>query len=295
MSRSVIISCAITGPVASKADNPALPVSPSEQIESTHAAYEAGASIVHLHVRDDAGRPTGAADRFGQVLDGIRAHCPGIIIEVATGGRGEPSPNPDALLALAPDLATLTPGSVNFPGEIFAHAPAAIERLAGAILDARVKPVVQVFDLAMLYNMRALTDQGLLREPVQVQFVLGIPNALPARRQVLDFMVAELHDLCRDAVWAATGVGRNMDTVMDWALYLGGHIRTGLEDSLRIDRDRMAASNAELVARAARRCMEYGTRAATPAEARALLGLAPVDGAPMPEQETIVKARGKRP
>lgn len=275
MSRPVIISCAITGPVATKDDNPALPVTPSEQIESTQAAFEAGASIVHLHVRDDAGRPTGEIERFARVLEGVRTHCPGMIVEFATGGRGEPSPDRDRLIALRPDLATLTPGSVNFPGEIFANAPAAIEKLAGTMLDGGVKPVLQVFDLAMLYNIRALADQGLLREPLQVQFVLGIPNALPARRQVLDFMIAELHDLCPTAVWFATGVGRHLETVVEWALFLGGHIRTGMEDTLRVDRGRMASSNAELVSRAATRCMEYGAHAATPAEARALLGLPP--------------------
>jgi uncharacterized protein (DUF849 family) len=276
MSRPVIISCAITGPVASKADNPALPVTPAEQIESTHQAFEAGATIVHLHVRDDHGRPTGDIDRFAQVLEGVRAHCPGMIVEFATGGRGERSPEPDRLLALKPDLATLTPGSVNFPGEVFANAPAAIEHLAGTMLDTGIKPVLQVFDLAMLYNVRALADQGLLREPMQVQFVLGIPNALPARRQVLDFMISELRDLCPTAVWFATGVGRHQETVVEWALFLGGHIRTGLEVTLRIDRNRMAASNAELVARAANRCMEYGARAATAAESRAILGLPPM-------------------
>lgn len=276
MSRPVIISCAITGPVATKADNPALPISPSEQIESTHAAFEAGATIVHLHVRDDEGRPTGEIERFARVLEGVRAHCPGMIVEFATGGRGEPSHDPERLLALRPDLATLTPGSVNFPGEIFANAPSAIERLAGVMLDTGIKPVLQIFDLAMLYNIRALAGQGLLREPHQVQFVLGIPNALPARRQVLDFMIAELHDLCPSAVWFATGVSRHQETVVEWALYLGGHIRTGMEDTLRVDRGRMAASNAELVTRAATRCMEYGAHAATPAEARALLGLPPV-------------------
>ncbi|MGC2855966.1 3-keto-5-aminohexanoate cleavage protein [Novispirillum sp. DQ9] len=275
MSRPVIISCAITGPVATKDDNPALPVSPAEQIESTHAAFEAGATIVHLHVRDDAGRPTGDIDRFARVLEGVRTHCPGMIVEFATGGRGEPSPERQRLIALRPDLATLTPGSVNFPGEVFANAPDAIEKLAATMLDGGVKPVLQVFDLAMLYNVRALADQGLLREPLQVQFVLGIPNALPARRQVLDFMIAELHDLCPTAVWFATGVGRHLETVVEWALYLGGHIRTGLEDTLRVDRGRMAASNAELVSRAATRCMEYGAHAATPAEARGLLGLPP--------------------
>jgi len=276
MSRPVIISCAITGPVASKADNPALPVTAAEQIESTHAAFEAGASIVHLHVRDDAGNPTGDVGRFAEVLNGVRTHCPGMIVEFATGGRGEPAKDTARLLALRPDLATLTPGSVNFPNEIFANAPAAIEHLAGTMLDGGVKPVLQVFDMAMLYNIRALADQGLLREPMQVQFVLGIPNALPARRQVLDFMIAELHDLCPGAVWFATGVSRHLDTVMEWTLFLGGHIRTGLEDTLRVDRHRMAASNAELVGRAAARCMEYGARAATPAEARALLGLPPI-------------------
>lgn len=278
MSRPVIISCAITGPVACKADNPALPITPSEQIESTHAAFEAGASVVHLHVRDDAGRPTGDPARFAKVVEGVRRHCPGIIVEFATGGRGEPAPDPLRLLALKPDLATLTPGSVNFPGEIFANAPELIEHLAATMLDENVKPVVQVFDTAMLYNARALADQGLIRPPVHVQFVLGIPNALPARRQVLDFLVSELHDVGPQATWAATGVGRHQETIVEWTLSLGGHLRTGLEDTLRLDRDHLAESNAQLVQRVADRCIAYGAHAATPAEARRILELPPTEG-----------------
>jgi uncharacterized protein (DUF849 family) len=132
-----------------------------------------------------------------------------------------------------------------------------------------------VFDLAMLYNARDLAERGLIKKPLHVQFVMGIPNALPARRKVLDFLVSELKDIMPDATWAAAGIARHQLEVNEWTLELGGHVRTGLEDNVKFDKDRLAKSNAELVARLRDLCGQYGRHAAGPAEARAILGLAP--------------------
>jgi 3-keto-5-aminohexanoate cleavage enzyme len=150
-----------------------------------------------------------------------------------------------------------------------------VDDLARAMLEFDVKPEIEVFDLAMLYNARDLADRGLLKRPLQVQFVLGIPNALPARKHVLELLLAELKDIMPDATWGAAGIGRHQFEVNRWSLELGGHLRTGLEDNIKFDRERLAKSNAELVARLRDMCGEFGRHAASPKEARQILKLAP--------------------
>ena len=143
------------------------------------------------------------------------------------------------------------------------------------MLDNDIKPEIEVFDLAMLYNARDLAERGLIKRPLHVQFVMGIPNALPARKKVLEFLVSELKDIMPDATWAAAGIGRHQLEINQWTLELGGNLRTGIEDNIKFDRERLAKSNAELVARLRDMCGQYGRHAATPQEARGILGLAP--------------------
>jgi uncharacterized protein (DUF849 family) len=178
------------------------------------------------------------------------------------------------MLHLKPDMASLATGSVNFPASVYENPPDFVEGLASTMLELGIKPEIEVFDLAMLYNAASLVKKGLLKDPPHVQFVLGIPNALPARRAVFDFLRSELADVLPNATWGAAGVGRAQWEVNQWCLEAGGHCRTGLEDNLRIDGSRLAASNAELVERIADACARYDRRPATPAEARAMLGLA---------------------
>ena len=274
MSSPAIITVAITGSQPTKAQNPALPVAPSEQIESTHAAFEAGAALVHIHVRDDDGRSSSDADRFAAVQDGVKKHCPGMIIQFSTGGRGRQAAERGSALEHRPDMASLATGSVNFATIIYENPPALIDDLAAAMLAHDVKPEVEIFDLAMLYNARALVDRGLLKTPAHVQFVMGIPNALPARERLLDFLIEELADVLPGATWTAAAIGRHQLAANHWALKRGGHARTGLEDNIYFDKGRLAASNAELVKRVADLCGQYDRHPATPAEARGLLGLA---------------------
>ena len=274
MTRPAIIAVAITGSVPKKADNPAVPVTPAEQIESTREAFEAGASLAHIHVRDVDQQPSSDPALFAAVQEGIRRHCPGMIVQFSTGGRGRSAGERAAALDLGPDMASLATGSVNFPSQVYENAPALIDELADTMLQHRVKPEIEVFDLAMLYNAKALLDRGLLEAPLHVQFVLGIPGALPVRRKVLEFLLAELNEILPGSTWTAAGIGRHQLEVNRWALELGGHLRTGLEDNVRYDKSRLAASNAELVARVAGLCADYGAHAASPAEARELLGLA---------------------
>ena len=272
-SKPCIITVAITGAVPRKKDNPAVPVRPAEQIESTHEAFEAGASLVHIHVRNEDESSSSDPELFAQVQEGVRKHCPGMIIQFSTGGRGREPAERGAMLYLKPDMASLATGSVNFPTDVYANPPDFIAALAKAMLEYGIKPEIEVFDLAMLYNAARLAKEGLIETPAHVQFVLGIPNALPCRRSVLEFLIAEMHDVLPGATWTAAGIARHQFGVGKWCLELGGHCRTGLEDNVKFDRDRLAKSNAELVARTAEACAEFGRHPASPAEARALLGL----------------------
>jgi uncharacterized protein (DUF849 family) len=269
-----IISVAITGSLPQKSHNPAVPISVAEQIESSHEAFEAGAALVHIHVRDDAGKPASDPERFRAVQEGVRRHCPQMIVQFSTGGRGRELAQRGAMLYLSPDMASLATGSVNFPTSVYENPPDFVEALARDMLERGIKPEVEIFDVAMLYNASELVKAGLLRAPVHVQFVLGLKNALPARRELLEFLVRELDSVLPGATWTAAGIGRHQLTVNHWSLELGGHARTGLEDNVRFDDTRLASSNAELVARVAGLALEYGRRAATAPEARAILGLA---------------------
>ena len=275
MLEPVIITVAITGALPRKADNPAVPVTPAEQIESTHQAYEAGASLVHIHVRNPDESPGSDPALFARVQEGVRTHCPGMIVQFSTGGRGREQAARGAMLHLKPDMASLATGSVNFPTSIYENPPDFVEGLARTMLDNDIKPEIEVFDLAMLYNAATLVKKGLLKDPPHVQFVMGIANALPVRRSVFDFLRSELAEVLPGATWVAAGTGRWQFEVNQWCLEAGGHCRTGLEDNLRFDPTRLAASNAELVTKIVDVCDRYGRRPATPAEARQILGLRP--------------------
>ena len=273
MSTPCIITVAITGSVPTKKDSPAVPITVQEQIESTHAAYEAGAALVHAHVRNDDGTTTSDPDKFARLLEGIRKHCPDMIVQFSTGGRSGMGKERGAMLHLKPEMASLTTGSVNFAKIIYENHPTLINELASSMLTHGIKPEIEIFDLAMLYNAAKLVADGLLKPPVHVQFVLGIPGALPADREVLDFELEQLQRVLPGATWTAAGIGRHQLTVNEWSLELGGHCRTGLEDNLKFDKERLATSNAELVQRVADLVGKFGRSVATPAEARLILGL----------------------
>jgi len=276
MSKPLIITVAITGSLPRKKDNPAVPITPAEQVESTHQAFEAGASLVHIHVRNDDESSSSNPERFAEVQAGVKKHCPGMIIQFSTGGRGRQQDERGAMLYLRPDMASLATGSVNFPTTIYENPPDFVEGLAKSMLEYEVKPEIEVFDLAMLYNAASLLKKGLLRAPLHVQFVFGIQNALPARRSIFDFLRSELKEVLPDATWVAAGLGRHQFEVNQWCLEAGGHCRTGLEDNIRYDQTRLATSNADLVNKIVEICDRYGRRPATPAEARQILSLRPV-------------------
>jgi 3-keto-5-aminohexanoate cleavage enzyme len=272
--RPIVIAVAITGSVPRKKDNPAVPVTPSQQIESTHAAYEAGASLVHIHVRNPDESPSSDPNLFAQVQAGVRKHCPGMIIQFSTGGRGRDPQARGSALYLKPDMASLATGSVNFPNIIYENSPTFVEGLATQMKQHGVLPEIEVFDLSHIHGARKLADLGLINERPHVQFVMGIKNAMPAQVRILEFLREELARVFPQATWTAAGIGRHQAEVMDWVLARNGDgVRTGLEDNIRVTKDRLARSNAELVEIAAQLCAKYDGRPATPAEARSMLGL----------------------
>src|SRR3989442_7744883 len=274
MTQPCIISVAITGSLPRKKDNPAVPITVAEQVESTHEAFEAGATLVHLHVRNDDESPTSAPERFAAVLDGIRRHCPGMITQVSTGGRSVAGRERGGMLSLRPDMASLATGSVNFPTRVYDNAPDLVDWLAGEMLKYGVKPEVEAFDLSMIFKAAQMQADGRIAGALHVQFVMGVKNAMPVDREVCEFYIETLHRLAPDATWTGAGIGRDQLKLARWSLELGGHCRTGMEDNVRLDKDTLAPSNAALVRQVAGLCAEYGRRPATVAEARKILGLA---------------------
>ncbi len=268
-----IICVAITGSLPTKAHNPNVPISIAEQVESTHAAFEAGATIVHAHVRDDEGRPTSDPERFARLMEGVRAHCPGMIVQFSTGGRSGAGKERGGMLPLRPDMASLTVGSNNFPTRVYENPPDLVDWLAAEMLAYDIKPEIEAFDLSHLHQAAAMQKDGRLKGPLYVQFVMGVKNAMPADRDVFDYYIATVKRLMPDAEWCAAGIGRHQIELNEWCVASGGHARTGMEDNLRLDRDTPAPSNAALVQRVVDLCHRYERPVATPAEARRMLGL----------------------
>jgi 3-keto-5-aminohexanoate cleavage enzyme len=271
----VVIAVAITGSVPRKKDNPAVPVTVAEQIESTHQAFEAGATLCHIHVRNDDESPSSDPDKFAAVQEGLRKHCPGMIVQFSTGGRGRDPAARGLSLKHRPDMASLSTGSVNFPTIVYENPASLVTDLAGQMKQHGVRPEIEIFDLSHLHGAKRLVEAGLIDARPHVQFVMGVQNAMPAEEHLLDILLAETRRILPEATWTAAGIGRNQAVVMEWALARGADgVRTGLEDNIRVTKDRLAASNAELVGLAAEAVRRHGRRVATPAEARAALGLA---------------------
>jgi uncharacterized protein (DUF849 family) len=270
-----IITVAITGSLPRRKDNPAVPITLAEQVESTQEAFEAGATLAHLHVRNDDETASSDPEKFARLQEALRRHCPGMILQFSTGGRSGAGRERGGMLSLRPDMASLATGSVNFPTRVYENAPDLVEWLAAEMLAQDVKPEIEAFDLSMIFKAVEMERAGRIKGPLHVQFVMGVKNAMPVDREVFEFYVATLRRLAPDATWTGAGIGRDQLTLNRWSLELGGHCRTGLEDNVRLDRDRLAPSNAALVAGVAELCAEYGRRPATVAEARALLHLRP--------------------
>ena len=268
-----ILCCAITGSVPTKAANPAVPISISEQVESSLAAVEAGASIIHAHVRNADQTPSSDPDKFARLQEELRRHCPEVIIQFSTGGRSGAGQERGGMLSLRPDMASLSVGSNNFPTRVYENPPDLVAWLASEMQKYEVVPEIEAFDLSHILQALRLHDEGKLFGKLYVQFVMGVKNAMPADRAVFDFYVAQMQARAPQAEWCAAGIGPNQMVVNEWAIATGGHTRAGLEDNVRLDRSTLAPSNAALIARAAELCTRYERPVASPAQAREILGL----------------------
>ena len=224
-------------------------------------------------MRNDDETPTSDPERFGRLLEGLREHCPGLIVQFSTGGRSGAGRERGGMLSLRPDMASLAVGSNNFPTRVYENSPELVDWLADEMRTYGVKPEIEAFDLSHIFRAAEMAKEGRLTSPLYVQFVMGVKNAMPVDRPVFDFYIETLKRLAPDAEWCGAGIGPNQIVLNEWCVAAGGHARTGLEDNLRLDRTTLAPSNAALVRRVVELCEKYERPVATPAEARRILNL----------------------
>lgn len=274
MTTPCIICVAITGSLPRKEDNPAVPISVGEQIESTQEAFEAGATIVHAHVRNHDQTPSSDPDKFARLKEGLEKHCPGMVIQFSTGGRSGAGKTRGGMLSLRPDMASLSVGSNNFPTRVYENPPDLVCWLASEMIACDVKPEIEAFDLSHILKAKEMADAGELKGTPYVQFVMGVKNAMPADGDVFDYYIHTVKRLFGDgAPWCAAGIGRHQIEINEWCIKAGGHCRTGLEDNIRLDRNTLAPSNAALVRKVVDICERYERPVATPEQAREILGI----------------------
>jgi len=273
MTKPCIICVAITGSVPTKEVNPAVPITVPEQVESTQAAFEAGAAIAHCHVRNDDQTPTSDPERFAALKEGLEKHCPGMIVQFSTGGRSGSGRERGGMLPLRPDMASLTVGSNNFPTRVYENSPDLVDWLSSEMLTYDIKPEIEAFDLSHIHQAAKMQADGRLAKEVYVQFVMGVKNAMPVDKETFDFYVQTMKRLLPDSEWCAAGIGPGQILLNEWCVANGGHARTGLEDNVRLDKNTLAPSNAALVQRVVDLCEKYERPVATYAQAREMLGL----------------------
>ena len=276
MAKPCILCVAITGSLPRKSNNPAVPISIEEQVESAQEAFEAGAAIVHCHVRNADESPTSDPEKFARLKEGIDAHCSGMIVQFSTGGRSGSGRERGGMLPLRPDMASLAVGSNNFPTRVYENPPDLVDWLAAEMRACEVKPEIEAFDLSHIHQAAKMNRDGRIPGRLYIQFVMGVKNAMPVDRDVFDYYVRTVERLVPEAEWCAAGIGAGQIVINEWCIAAGGHTRTGMEDNVRLDRETLAPSNAALVRRAAALCEKHGRPVATAAEARRILDLRPV-------------------
>jgi 3-keto-5-aminohexanoate cleavage enzyme len=265
----LIVTVAAVGAELSPEQTPHLPVTPAQLAETAARCRDAGASLIHVHCRNDDGSNTADPARFGAALAAIRARTD-IIVQFTTGGAVGMTPLERAApLAARPEMATLTCGTVNFGDEVFENSFPIMRGILAEMRRFDVLPELEIFDAGHLANARRLEREGLLTFPCHVDFVLGVPGGLDASARNLTYLVDALPPGC---TWSVAGIGRAQLEMAMLAIAMGGHVRVGLEDNIYYAKGRLA-SNEDLVARVARIAAEYGRPVATPGQARELLGL----------------------
>lgn len=266
----LIITVAVSGAEVTQADNPAVPISPEEIAQETYKAFLAGASMVHLHVRGENGKPTQDAEVFRKTMNLIRAKCD-IILQVSTGGAiGMTAEERAKPISLGPEMASLTCGTVNFGGGVFWNPPDLIEDFAQKMKAAAVKPEIEIFEAGMIQNALRLVKKGLLDPPLHFDFVMGVPGGIGGHLRDLLYLVESIPP---GSTWSVAGIGKYELPLATAAIILGGHVRVGFEDNIFYEKGVLAESNAQLVARVRRLALELGREIASPQEAKRILEL----------------------
>ena len=268
----LIITAAICGAEVTKENNPAVPYTVEEIVNESYLAYKAGASIIHLHVREDDGTPTQSKERYKKCIDAIKVKCPDVIIQPSTGGSvGMSSTERLEPVELSPEMATLDCGTLNFGGdEIFINTENMIKEFGVKMIENNVKPEVEVFDKSMIDTAFRLAKKGFIKTPIHFSFVMGVNGGISG--ELRDFLFLK-ESLVSGSTYSVAGIGKYEFTLATAAIISGGHVRVGFEDNIYIERGKLAKSNAELVEKVVRIAKELGREIATPEEARKILGL----------------------
>jgi 3-keto-5-aminohexanoate cleavage enzyme len=269
----LIITAAITGSRITREITPHIPLTPEEIVQSAYECWQAGAAIVHIHVRDpDTGLATQDVEIFKQVMKPLREKTDLILCLTTSGipGRNLPTEERLAPVDLKPELASFDAGSINLGGTVFINSPEFLDRAAEKMRQKGVKPEIEIFDLGMIITSQRMRDQGKFDEPLHFQFVLGTPWGAPATPKSFLHLYEHIPD---NSTWSIIGIGKGHLPMSMMALAMGGHIRVGLEDNIYYSRGVLAETNAQFVDRIVRISREYGREIATPAEARDILSI----------------------
>ncbi|MFZ5827853.1 MAG: 3-keto-5-aminohexanoate cleavage protein [Bacillota bacterium] len=279
----VVISAALTGVLATRNQCPALPYTPSEIAAEARRAYEAGASVVHIHAREDDGSPCFRPQRYREIAEAVRAACPAIV-NFSTGAVGLPKEDRVAHIPVSrPEIAALNMGSMNYAiyserrkqfifDMVFANPFSEIAYFVQVMKESGVKPELECFDRGHMANAQPLVDQGLLSGPLQFSLIMGVLGGIPA---TVEDLINQARAVPDGAFWQVVGISLAQWPMVGAALAMGGHVRVGLEDNFYLAPGQMASSNGDLVAKAVRMASDVGREPATVEEARAILGLGP--------------------
>ena len=271
----LIITAAICGAEVTKEQNPAVPYTVEEIVREAKSAVDAGAAIVHLHVREDDGTPTQSKARFKECIDAIYKVCPDVILIPSTGGAvGMTAEERLQPTELFPEMATLDCGTCNFGDEVFENTMPMMRDFGKRMIENNIKPEYECFEMGHLDTVLTMAKKGQVPgAPMQFNFVLGVPGCTPATVPNLCWLV---NAIPAGSTWTATGIGRHAFTLAAPAIAMGGNVRVGCEDNLNLERGALANSKGELVAKVVRIAKELGRPIATSAEAREILGLKPL-------------------
>ena len=267
----VILTVATTGAWPSKNDTPYIPLQPKEIADDVYACWQEGASIAHIHVRDNDDKSSMDFDKFTETVERIRATDCDIVINLTTSGQLglEDEDRMRHIIALKPELASYDCGSMNWAhSTVFENSPRFLEKLGMVMQENNIKPEIEIFDAGMVYNALYYLKKGILKAPLHFQFVLGAPGGMTATVENLMFLKTLIP---ADSTWGALGIGKGHLPIMYTTLALGGHVRVGMEDNIYYSKGVLAKSNVEFVARTKRIAAEIDKEIATPDEARAIL------------------------